>query len=107
MNSKNMRIKSLIIEAAIAGLLGGLTAVSTDAQDNQKPMPQKKGPAQKNPGKKTAEKIHCFGVNSCKGTSECAVDGKSGCHAQNACKGQGWISLTEKQCIKKKGTVLK
>ena len=32
-----------------------------------------------------AATMHCRGVNSCKGTSEC----KS---AKNSCKGQGWVS---------------
>ena len=36
-------------------------------------------------------KVHCDGVNSCKGQSSC----KS---AKNSCKGQGFKELTQKDC---------
>jgi len=42
-------------------------------------------------------KVHCAGVNACKGTSECST-AKNSCAGQNACKGQGWISLTQEEC---------
>jgi hypothetical protein len=42
-------------------------------------------------------KVQCIGVNACKGKSECATD-KNGCATQNQCKGQGWLTLTEKEC---------
>ena len=38
-----------------------------------------------------AASVHCTGVNSCKGMSEC----KS---AKNSCKGQGWVSLSKTDC---------
>ena len=44
-----------------------------------------------------AKTIHCYGVNSCKGTSDC----KSGAHAckgQNDCKGQGFKAESAKKC---------
>jgi len=44
-----------------------------------------------------AAKVHCSGVNSCKGTSECST-AKNSCAGQNACKGQGWVSLTKEEC---------
>ena len=47
-------------------------------------------------------KIHCVGVNSCKGKSECAT-ASNGCKGQNACKGQGWLPMTEKACSDKGG----
>jgi hypothetical protein len=47
-------------------------------------------------------KVHCAGVNACKGQSECA-SAKNSCHGENACKGQGWLSLTEKACSEKGG----
>lgn len=50
--------------------------------------------------------VHCSGVNSCKGKSECAT-GKSSCKGQNSCKGQGWLPLTEKMCKAKGGVVEK
>ena len=47
-------------------------------------------------------KVHCTGVNACKGKSECS-SAKNGCKGQNECKGQGWVSMSEKQCMKKGG----
>ena len=47
-------------------------------------------------------KIHCTGVNACKGKSECS-SARNGCSGQNACKGQGWVSMSEKKCLKKGG----
>lgn len=49
-------------------------------------------------------KVHCAGVNACKGKSECST-AKNGCKGQNTCKGEGWLSMTEKQCISKGGKV--
>ncbi|MGH8676030.1 MAG: BufA2 family periplasmic bufferin-type metallophore [Burkholderiales bacterium] len=51
-------------------------------------------------------KVHCAGVNACKGKSECS-SAKNSCSGQNACKGQGWVSMTEKQCLDKGGKVEK
>jgi uncharacterized membrane protein len=46
----------------------------------------------------SAEKVvHCYGTNSCKGTSDCATASTS-CKGQNACKGQGFKALSVKAC---------
>jgi hypothetical protein len=50
--------------------------------------------------------VHCTGVNSCKGKSECAT-AKNGCKGQNSCKGEGWLPLSEKACRAKGGVVEK
>ena len=42
-------------------------------------------------------KIHCEGVNACKGKTDCKT-AKNACQGQNACKGLGWVSMTEKDC---------
>ncbi|HPH67633.1 MAG TPA: hypothetical protein PLF40_17875 [Kofleriaceae bacterium] len=52
---------------------------------------------------KVEKKIHCGGINECKGKSLCAA-AKSSCAGQNACKGQGWIDATEADCKAKGGT---
>ena len=44
-----------------------------------------------------AEKIHCDGVNACKGMSECKT-AESACGGQNSCKGKGWVSMTDAEC---------
>lgn len=56
--------------------------------------------------KKAEAKVHCMGVNECKGKGACAgVD--HGCAGLNTCKGKGWIELTAKDCKAKGGTVMK
>jgi hypothetical protein len=41
--------------------------------------------------------VHCFGVNSCKGQSDCK-SGNHACKGQNSCKGQGYKSMSSKAC---------
>lgn len=51
--------------------------------------------------------VHCSGINSCKGTSECKT-ATNGCKGQNACKGSGWVTAASaKECTDKGGTVAK
>ena len=55
---------------------------------------------------KTKEaKVHCGGINSCKGKGACA-GASNGCSGKNACKGKGWTEATAKECKDKKGTVM-
>lgn len=42
-------------------------------------------------------KIHCDGVNSCKGQSACKT-ANSSCRGMNSCKGQGFLEMTQKEC---------
>lgn len=46
-------------------------------------------------------KIHCEGVNACKGHSDCK-GAKNECKGHNACKGQGFVSMTKDDCDKAK-----
>ena len=41
--------------------------------------------------------VHCVGVNSCKGQSECKT-ANSSCKGLNACKGQGFLAMTKAEC---------
>ena len=41
--------------------------------------------------------VHCAGVNSCKGMSECK-SAKNSCKGMNSCKGQGWVSMSKTEC---------
>jgi hypothetical protein len=54
---------------------------------------------------KTEAKVHCGGVNACKGTSECKT-ATNACKGQNNCAGQGMVLLTKEECEKKGGKVL-
>ena len=46
----------------------------------------------------TAETVHCYGVNSCKGTSDCKSYNHD-CKGQNECKGQGFKAESKEQCM--------
>jgi len=51
-------------------------------------------------------KMHCLGINSCKGKSDCMTP-KNKCAGMNACKGQGWVfKETEKACLDEGGKVI-
>ncbi len=51
--------------------------------------------------------VHCSGVNSCKGTSDCKT-AKNECKGMNSCKGQGWNSkASAKECTAAGGSVVK
>jgi len=51
-----------------------------------------------------AAKVHCEGVNACKGQGACAGAGHD-CAGKNACKGKGWIETTADECKAKGGTI--
>ena len=55
-------------------------------------------------GEKTA-KVHCSGVNACKGHGACKSEANA-CAGKNGCKGHGWVELTEDECKAKGGTVV-
>jgi hypothetical protein len=42
-------------------------------------------------------KIHCAGVNACKGQSACK-SANNACKGQNSCKGKGFLERTQKEC---------
>lgn len=57
------------------------------------------------------EDVKCFGINSCKGESVCAVNKpelgiEHACAGENACEGKGWIKVTRSDCEAKAGEVL-
>jgi uncharacterized membrane protein len=47
--------------------------------------------------KADAAKVHCTGVNSCKGQSACK-SANNACKGQNSCKGKGFLEMTKQQC---------
>jgi hypothetical protein len=74
MSSNNI---SGVAIATAAALLFGTLAVSTAAAEDAK--------------------IHCDGVNGCKGQSSCK-GAHNACKGQNSCKGQGFKEMTAKDC---------
>ncbi|CAH0355408.1 MULTISPECIES: hypothetical protein [Sphingomonadaceae] len=55
-------------------------------------------------GGKAAKVQHCYGVNSCKGTSDCKT-ATNDCKGQNSCKGQGFKALSAKACKAQGGSL--
>ncbi|MFN8545507.1 MAG: hypothetical protein U0807_15030 [Candidatus Binatia bacterium] len=51
------------------------------------------------------DKVHCAGVNACKGQGACSGAGHA-CAGKNACKGQGWVELDAADCKAKGGKVV-
>jgi uncharacterized membrane protein len=51
-----------------------------------------------------AETVHCFGVNSCKGTSDCKTS-TNDCKGMNVCKGHGFKEMTSQACTAAGGTL--
>lgn len=49
-------------------------------------------------------KVHCYGVNTCKGTSDCKTAHNS-CKGMNDCKGHGFKALSKKQCATSGGSL--
>lgn len=49
-----------------------------------------------------ATKIKCYGINKCKGKSQCKT-ASGNCKGKNNCKGQGYLMKTEKACKKLHG----
>ncbi len=48
--------------------------------------------------------VHCYGVNSCKGTADCKTTAHD-CKGMNTCKGQGFKALAAGMCLKRGGTI--
>ncbi len=78
-----MTTKGALIAAMAAGFLAGAPAL-VSAKDTGK--------------------VHCEGVNACKGKGGCK-GADNACKGQNGCKGKGWMEMSEKTCKAKGGTV--
>jgi uncharacterized membrane protein len=89
-----MGIQSKLSMASIAAMVAlSASAYATDGKTAAEPEMAK------------AEKIHCTGINTCKGTSDCAVEGSHQCKGHNSCAGQGFVALGKDECLAKGGTV--
>jgi hypothetical protein len=45
----------------------------------------------------TDAKVHCAGVNACKGQSACK-SANNACKGQNSCKGHGFLEMSKAEC---------
>ena len=84
-------MKTLVLTAAISGLLGGATA-STNSQTPNPGNSQKSVTSERAQLAKAAfgdkSKHDCKGQNDCKGQGGCK-GGDNGCKGKNSCKGKG------------------
>ncbi len=46
--------------------------------------------------------VECYGINKCQGTGACGGEGHS-CAGKNGCEGQGYLELSEENCLNIKG----
>jgi len=46
---------------------------------------------------KDEARIHCDGVNACKGQTACQTAANA-CKGTNSCKGKGWLFLSKEEC---------
>jgi hypothetical protein len=53
---------------------------------------------------KGAAAVHCYGVNTCKGTSDCKT-AHNDCKGMNSCKGQGFKAMSAKKCAAAGGSL--
>jgi len=50
------------------------------------------------------DKVHCYGVHSCKGNSDCKTAEHS-CKGHNKCKTHGFKGMPAKACLDKGGVI--
>ena len=50
------------------------------------------------------DKVHCYGVHSCKGNSDCKTT-EHACKGHNKCKGHGFKGMKAKACLDKGGVI--
>lgn len=53
---------------------------------------------------KGAAGVHCYGINTCKGTSDCKT-AHNDCKGQNSCKGMGFKIMSAKKCTAAGGSL--
>lgn len=51
-----------------------------------------------------SDKVHCYGLHSCKGNSDCKTAEHS-CKGKNACGGHGFKEKTASECLSAGGTI--
>jgi len=83
MTKRSQAAARILLASVVAGLMA---LPSANAQD--------KGGSE--------EKVHCYGINGCKGTGDCSGKGHQ-CAGMNACAGQGHINLPKDLCLRIKG----
>jgi hypothetical protein len=81
---------------------GALIALSVAALFSARTASAESGDKSSMPDAKKEAKVHCSGVNECKGKSECASANNS-CSGSNSCKGKGVVTMSAEDCKAKGG----
>lgn len=50
------------------------------------------------------DKVHCYGVNSCKGNTDCKTAAND-CKGKNSCKAKGFKAVSAKECLNNDGVI--
>lgn len=53
---------------------------------------------------KGSDTVHCYGVNTCQGTADCATTTHE-CKGHNSCRGQGFKAMAASACLAADGTI--
>lgn len=87
------RTAASIAATAAAIVLGSFSALAADTPAGSK-------------GRAIGAKdtVHCYGLHSCKGQSDCATT-EHECKGHNACKGHGFKAMKAGECLSKGGTI--
>jgi uncharacterized membrane protein len=86
MATRSGNMSKLLLVSAVAGLL--TTVSAANAADE--------------PAQGGGDKVHCYGINKCKGTGDCSGKGHQ-CAGHNQCAGKGHINLPKDVCLRIKG----
>lgn len=79
--------------------LAGAMALSSVAAFAAEPPAGSKGRALG-----SEDTVHCYGVHSCKGQSDCSTS-EHACKGQNECKGHGFKAMKAGECLTAGGTI--
>jgi hypothetical protein len=100
--------KSLIIGAALAGLIAGSSGIQASTllhgvrASLSSSLPSQDPGSTSTKAKDPADRHACKGQNSCKGKGACK-SGDQGCKAKNSCKGKGGCRTDGKKVPDKTG----
>ena len=83
---------------------GALIALSVAALFSARTATAESGDKDSTQDAKKSAKVHCTGVNECKGKGECASASNS-CAGSNSCKGKGVVMMSAEDCKAKGGKV--
>ena len=88
MNNSRSKASGITLAMAVASLVGGCAANTTDSSSASANAMKAKG---------TTDLAHCYDVNICKGHNDCGGKANS-CAGQASCKGTGFVGMPSKAC---------